>query len=609
MSSFKPKRSRIIDENDTIVNVDNVRKYNTRSKRKNIETVEEISDLTKSSEDENNNEEDSGEENVEEKSDEIQETIDEEMDILRNIDLGKILDILNYVKNGNLNSFQKNYVLQQLRILSHTESDTVEFFNLLDSIAYYLGTHEAYNINNYSGQENNPEKMHELAMIRTYHQHSNIDFNDILNSRLDIREKAELYDQLINLRVAVPPYCEDYYRIVNRIRQRLEDNSRLTSEQREMLRQTQTDISTYFAKIIDSKWGANEKKYLLTKYHNALNLADDDPDKRRDIGIIDYSLKVPINMSKQLTEIESDKILDRCFTYLDNHVYGMTEIKREFIIQMHNHLILPEIQAKNKIIAICGSPGIGKSTFATSISVGFGKPHHVIKMAGISDVSVLIGHLKAYIGADVGFLARALIEMGVDDGFIILDEIDKISNTRDGDDVAYVITHLLDPAFNDKIVDRYLGLPLSFKNITFVATLNDPNSLHPAIRDRMNLFILPDPTDREKPKIAGKIIIPRILKTFKFSDDEVIFTPEILHYIQQKSHISEKGTRQYERNLESIVSRLRLIKSGSESFVKTILGNDIVNIKFPITLTMKDIDFLFFEPRNFEENKVHRYIT
>lgn len=589
-------------DNDVEINEND--KINEIKIPENIENIENIenSQLTESTEacDENSE--------IVNLLDDLQEKIDEEMEILKSVDLGRIVDILNYIKQCQLTSFQKIHVMQQLRILVHTEMDTTEFFTTLESLSYYLGIHPAHNINNYSDTMDNPEQMKDLGDILEIHKKSNIDFSDIFKSNLSTKEKVELYDKLISLRVTTVPYSEEYYRIRDKIRQQLDDDRHLTFEQREMLRQTQTDVSTYMPRILESKWDVQEKKYLLAKYHNMLNLADDDPDKRKEINILDYALRIPMGASEKHNGLEFDSFVKRCYEYLDANIYGMTDIKREFVIQMYNHFTRPKCLTKNKIIAICGSPGIGKSTFATSVSVAFNKPKYVIKMAGISDAGTFIGHTRVYIGSDIGSLARAKIEMGADDGIIVLDEIDKISTTRDGDDIANTVIQLLDPAFNDKIIDKFLGLPVSFRHVTFLATLNDMSQLHPALRDRLNIFILPDPIDREKRKIAEHVIVPRILSNFGFTINEVIFTPDILSYILQKSKITEKGVRQYERNIESIVSRLDMIRNASQSVVRMVLGSDVTHIRFPIELTTRDIDLLFFEPKG-EESKVHRYIS
>jgi hypothetical protein len=158
-----------------------------------------------------------------------------------------------------------------------------------------------------------------------------------------------------------------------------------------------------------------------------------------------------------------------------------------------------------------GPPGTGKTHFVrTALARALGRPLVSIPLGGAGDLSYLFGSVYTYEGSKEGRLAGALLEAGCCNPIVHLDEVDKISTTDRGQEVASALIHLVDPSANAQLRDRYFhDIDLDFSKCTFVFSYNDPSRVHPILLDRIKRVSVASPTDAERAAIVTEHLVPR----------------------------------------------------------------------------------------------------
>ena len=163
-------------------------------------------------------------------------------------------------------------------------------------------------------------------------------------------------------------------------------------------------------------------------------------------------------------------------------------------------------------IGLEGPPGTGKTHLVrTALAKALGRPLVSIPLGGATDSSYLLGNLYTYEGSKEGRLAGGLIEASCCNPIVHFDEVDKISTTERGAEIASVLIHLIDPSANSSLRDRYFhGIDLDFSKCLFVFTYNDPAKVNPILLDRIKRVPISAPTDAERAAIVRDHILPRI---------------------------------------------------------------------------------------------------
>ena len=158
-----------------------------------------------------------------------------------------------------------------------------------------------------------------------------------------------------------------------------------------------------------------------------------------------------------------------------------------------------------------GPPGTGKTHFVRhALAPALGRPMVSIPLGGASDISYLLGNMYTYEGSKEGRLAAALVEAGCCDPVVYFDEVDKISGTERGQEIASVLIHLVDPTANSALRDRFFhGIDLDFSRCTFVFSYNDPRAVPPVLLDRIKRVAMPAPSAEERVEIVARHMVPR----------------------------------------------------------------------------------------------------
>jgi ATP-dependent Lon protease len=162
-----------------------------------------------------------------------------------------------------------------------------------------------------------------------------------------------------------------------------------------------------------------------------------------------------------------------------------------------------------RILALEGSPGVGKTHLIKTLARCWGLPFHSIAVGGCKDSAFFDGHTRTYEGAIPGRIVHALREVRVMNPLIYMDELDKLSESNHGQEVSAQLLHILDETQNGDFHDKYIGeVPIDLSGVFWVLSINDREKIDPVLRNRLYIVKIPDPEVSDKVETAERIMLP-----------------------------------------------------------------------------------------------------
>jgi ATP-dependent Lon protease len=260
---------------------------------------------------------------------------------------------------------------------------------------------------------------------------------------------------------------------------------------------------------------------------------------------------------------------------LDEDHYGLEKIKERII----EHLAVLKLKndMKSPILCFVGPPGVGKTSLGKSIARALGRNYIRVSLGGLRDESELRGHRKTYIGAMPGRIIQSLRKVGSANPVFVLDEVDKVSGNNFQGDPQAALLEILDPEQNFEFYDNYLEITFDLSRVMFLATANTLSTIHPALRDRMEVIDLSGYLLEEKVEIARRHLVPKQIKEHGLKENQVILGKKILEKIID-DYTRESGVRALEKVIAKIVRSRAKFVAMDEDYNPRISLEDIEKI-------------------------------
>ncbi len=305
---------------------------------------------------------------------------------------------------------------------------------------------------------------------------------------------------------------------------------------------------------------------------------------------LDLYLDLPWN------EYSEDKFdLKRAQKILDRDHYGLEDVKRRIIeylavLKLRNDM-------KSPILCLYGPPGVGKTSLGKSVAEALGREYVRMSLGGLRDEAEIRGHRKTYIGAMPGRIVQSIKKAGTSNPVFILDEIDKLTSSTQGDPSSAML-EVLDPEQNNEFHDNFLEMGYDLSKVMFIATANNLSNIQPALRDRMEIIHVTGYTIEEKVEIAKRHLLPKQLKEHGLSAKDLKIGKRQLEKIVE-GYTRESGVRALEKQVAKMVRHA----------AKSIAIEETYNIK----VTNEDIEQVLGPPRmerdKYENNEIAGVVT
>jgi ATP-dependent Lon protease len=239
---------------------------------------------------------------------------------------------------------------------------------------------------------------------------------------------------------------------------------------------------------------------------------------------------------------------------LEEDHFGLARIKHRIIEFLAVQKLKP--QGRAPILCFVGPPGVGKTSLGQSIARALQRPFVRVSLGGIHDEAEMRGHRRTYVGAMPGNIIQGLRKAGARNCVMMLDEIDKMSVSIQGDPSAALL-EILDPEQNFTFRDNYLGVPFDLSRVIFIATANVIDNVSSPVRDRMEIIDLPGYTQEEKLQIALRYLVQRQSEANGLNEEQCKLAPEVLTDIIA-NYTREAGVRQLEREIGRVMRHTAL---------------------------------------------------
>ena len=311
------------------------------------------------------------------------------------------------------------------------------------------------------------------------------------------------------------------------------------------------DVKKFTKLIQDAKMSEEGNRVAMEELERLETIPDSSPEYNITRTYLQWLVDLPWSIASQDAKdiTQAQKILNR------DH-YGLEKAKERILEFLAVRQLKPNYDGT--ILCFAGPPGVGKTSLGKSIATALGRKFYRFSLGGMRDEAEIKGHRRTYIGSMPGKLIQALKRVQTNNPVIMLDEIDKLGRSFQGDP-ASALLEVLDPEQNSSFIDNYLDISFDLSKVLFIATANSPENVPEPLLDRMEVIELPGYTLEEKLSIAQKWVLPKQIKKHgleakNFSLGRILIKKLIEDYAR------EPGVRVMEQHIAKLCRKAALEK-------------------------------------------------
>ncbi len=405
---------------------------------------------------------------------------------------------------------------------------------------------------------------------------------------------------------------KDYHKLVNAPKQKAESEmeyfkKKLSNKEQRKIMKDLEEINThividrpYRLALLQSKIPTKYKATVLQKLNLLKSMDTTDSEYFKLKNWVDMFMRIPFG-KYSILDVNMAHGMEACQGFMDNAMkilnecaFGLVDAKMQILQMIGQWIANPN--AMGTAIALKGPMGTGKTTLAKyGISKILNRQFILIALGGATDGAVFEGSSYVYEGSQPGIIAKKLIETQEMNPCILFDELDKVSESEKGREITGILTHLTDTTQNDQFHDKYFAdVDFDLSRALCIFSYNDESLVNPILKDRMYSIKTKGYDTKEKIIIANDYLLPKIREQVNFKKDEVIIPDATLEYIITNDGLtkSEDGVRNLKRCLEVIHTKLNLFRLVSDTSENLFTKNIDLKVKFPFTVTKKDVDAL-----------------
>lgn len=329
------------------------------------------------------------------------------------------------------------------------------------------------------------------------------------------------------------------------------------------------EIDEMMQKAKSKKWDDDVAKHFMKELSKLQRMNPQVAEYSVQRNYLDLFLELPWN---EYSEDNFD--LKRANKILDRDHYGLEDVKRRIIeylavLKLRNDM-------KSPILCLFGPPGVGKTSLGKSIAEALGREYVRVSLGGLRDEAEIRGHRKTYIGAMPGRIIQSLKKAGTSNPVFVLDEIDKLSNSHQGDPSSAML-EVLDPEQNSEFYDNFLEMGFDLSKVMFIATSNSLSTIQPALLDRMEIINVTGYTIEEKVEIAKRHLLPKQLEEHGLSIKDLKIGKRQLEKIVE-GYTRESGVRGLEKQIAKMVRYAAKNIAMEEAYNIIISNEDVIEV-------------------------------
>ncbi len=317
------------------------------------------------------------------------------------------------------------------------------------------------------------------------------------------------------------------------------------------------ELDTLRAKGANKKWSKEVNEHFNKEMNKLTRMNAMSAEYPIQVNYLELMTDLPWNSYKK-----DNFDLKKAQKILDADHFGLEKVKERIV----EYLAVLKMKGNMKAPILClyGPPGVGKTSLGKSIAKSLGRKYVRMALGGVRDEAEIRGHRKTYIGAMPGKVIQNIKKAGSSNPVFVLDEIDKVGSDHRGDPSSALL-EVLDPEQNHSFTDNFLEVEYDLSKVMFIATANSLDTIHPALRDRMEIIEVSGYTIEEKIQIAKKHLLPRQREEHGLTAKDVSVSDAAIQKVVE-GYTRESGVRKLEQEIGKLVRKV------TKSIVKNLLS-------------------------------------